>query len=183
MEPGIGAPTTAMNLALLLVLIAVISFIVILLFARSRLQFADATQIQAIDVDAFRNLADPRDSEYLRTRLPAAEFRRIQRLRLRALAAYIRGVGRNAVLLIRIGQLALHSENLETAEAARKLIDDALLLRRNAGLAMLRIYLRLLWPNTGFAATPILEGYERLSGSAMLLSRLQNPAATVRMSA
>jgi hypothetical protein len=172
-----------MNLAVLLVLVAIISFIAIALVARSRLQFADATQIQAIDVDAFRNLADPRESEYLRSRLPAAEFRRIQRLRLRALAAYVRVVGRNAVLLTRIGQLALNSENAEMAEAARKLVDEALLLRRNAGLAMSRIYLRLLWPNTRFAATPILESYARVNGSAMLLSRLQNPAATVRISA
>jgi hypothetical protein len=172
-----------MNLALLVVLVAIISFIAIVLVARSRLQFADATKIQAIDVDAFRNLADPRESEYLRTRLPAAEFRHIQRLRLRALAAYLRAVGRNAVLLIHVGQLALNSENTETAEAARKLVDEALLLRRNAGLAMLRIYLRLLWPNTRLATNPILESYERLSGSAMLLSRLQNPAATLRISA
>ena len=172
-----------MNLALLLVLTAILSFIVIVLVARSGFQFADATQIQAVDVDAFRNLADPLESDYLRTRLPAAEFRHIERLRLRALAAYVRTVGRNAVLLIRIGQLSLNSESAETAEAARRLVDEALLLRHNAGLAMLRIYFRLLWPNTRFAATAILEGYERLSGSAMLLSRLQNPAATVRISA
>jgi hypothetical protein len=172
-----------MNLALLLVVAAIISFVVIVVVVRSRLQFSDATEIQAVDVDAFRNLADPRESQYLQSRLPAAEFRRIQRMRLRALAAYVRAIGRNAVVLIRIGQLALNSGQAGMVEAARNLVDEALLLRRNAGLAMLRIYVGLLWPNTGFAATPILEGYERLSGSAMLLSRLQNPAATVRISA
>jgi hypothetical protein len=172
-----------MNLALLLVIAAVISLILIFVVARSRLQFADATQIQAIDVDAFRNLADPRESEYLRTRLSAAEFRYIQRMRLRAAAAYVRAVGRNAVLLIGIGQLALNSGNSETVAAARKLVDEALLLRRNAGVALLRIHIRLLWPDAGFAATPILESYQRLSGSAMLLSRLQNPTAILRISA
>jgi hypothetical protein len=172
-----------MNLALVLVVAAIISLILILLVARSRLQFADATQIQPVDVEAFRNLADPRESEYLRSRLPGAEFRHIQRMRLRAAAAYLQAVGRNAVLLIGIGQLALNSENVEMVEAARKLIDEALLLRRNAGVALLRIYIRLIWPDTGFAATPILEGYQRLSRSAMLLTRLQNPAATLRISA
>ena len=170
-----------MNLALLLVVAAIISFLVIVLFGRSRLQFSDATEIQPVDMDAFRNLADPRESEYLRSRLSGAEFRHVQRMRLRAMAAYVQAVGRNAVVLIRIGQLALNSDKTETVEASRKLIDEALLLRRNAGVALLRIYLGVLWPNTGFAATPILEGYERLSGSAMLLSRLQNPAATVRI--
>jgi hypothetical protein len=172
-----------MNLVLLLVVAAIVSFLLILLVARPRLQFADATQIQPVDVEAFRNLADPRESEYLRSRLPRGEFRRIQRARLRAAAAYVQAVGRNAVLLIGIGQLALNSENVEMVEAARKLTDEALLLRRNAGVTLLRIYIRLIWPDAGFAATPILEGYQRLSGSAMLLSRLQNPAATLRISA
>jgi len=170
-----------MNLALLLVVAAVVSFIVIVLVGRSRLQFSDATEIRPVDVEAFRNLADSGESEYLRGRLSGAEFRRIQRVRLRAMAAYVQAVGRNAVVLIRIGQLALNSDRTETVEASRKLIDEALLLRRNAGLAILRINTELLWPGTRFAATPILEGYERLSGSAMLLSRLQNPAATVRI--
>jgi hypothetical protein len=170
-----------MSLAFLLVVAAIISLIVIVLVGRSRLQFSQATEIQAVDVDAFRNLADPREREYLLRRLSRRDFRRIQRMRLRALATYVRAVGQNAVVLIRVGQLALNSENAEMAEAAHKLIDDALLSRRKAGLALLRINVCLLWPNAGFAASPILEGYERLSGSAMLLSRLQNPAATVRM--
>jgi hypothetical protein len=172
-----------MTLAFLLVVAAVIFFIVIVLVARSRFRFADATQIQPVDVEAFRNLTDPRESEYLRSRLPRAEFRRIQRMRLHAAAAYVQAVGRNAVLLIGIGQLAVNSENVEMVEAARKLVDEALLLRRNASVSLLMIYLRQIWPDTGFAATPILEGYQRLSGSAMLLSRLQNPAATLRISA
>lgn len=170
-----------MNLALLLVVVAIVSLLVIALVARSQLQFSSATEIQAIDVDAFRNLADPREAEYLLGRLSGPAFRRIQRLRLRALAAYVRAVGQNAAVLIQVGQLALNSENPELAEAARQLIEDALLCRRNAGLALLRVYVCLLWPSAGVAASPILEGYERLSGSAMLLSRLQNPAATVRM--
>jgi hypothetical protein len=172
-----------MNLALLLVIAAVFSLIVIVLVARSRVQFGDATEIHPVDLEAFRNLADPRESEYLRSRLPAAEFRRIERMRLRAMAAYVHAVGRNAVILIRVAQSALNSGHSETAEAARKLVNEALLSRRNAGLALLHIYVCLLWPGREFAASRILEGYERLNGSAMLLSRLQNPAATVRISA
>lgn len=172
-----------MILALLLVSAAFVSFLVIVSLGRSRLQFSGATELQPVDVEAFRNLVDLRDCEYLRNRLPDAEFRQVQRIRLRAMAAYVQTVGRNAVVLIRVGQLAMNSNHAETAQAAHKLIDEALLLRRNAGVAMVRIYLGLLWPRTGFAATPILEGYERLSGSAMLLGRLQNPAATVRIRA
>jgi len=62
-------------------------------------------------------------------------------------------------------------------------VNSALLLRRNAAFALLRIYIALAWPNSGLAAVPILHGYERLNGAAMLLGRLQNPAAPVRISA
>ncbi len=172
-----------MSLAILLVIAAIISLVVVISVGVSRLRFSGAREIQPVDIEAFRNLTDGRESEYLRGRLPGPEFRRIQRMRLRAMAAYVQAVGQNAVVLIGVGQLALRSNNSATEAAARRLINEALLLRRNAGLAVLRIYLGLAWPGAGFAATPILEGYQRLSGSAMLLGRLQNPVATVRLSA
>jgi len=172
-----------MNLAVLLVISAIILLVVVISVSVSRLRFSGARDIQPVDIDAFRNLTDTRESKYLRSRLPGPEFRRIQRIRLRAMAAYVQTVGENAVALIRIGQMGVNSENAETAEAARQLIDQALRLRRNAGAAMLRIYLARVWPTVDFAATPILDGYQRLSGSAMLLGRLQDPATTVRVSA
>lgn len=172
-----------MNLAILLVIAGVISLVVVISVSVSRLRFSGAREIQPVDIEAFRNLTDARESEYLRSRLSAPEFRRIQRMRLRAIAAYVQIVGQNAVAMIRIGQLAVNSGDAETAEAARQLIDQALWLRRNAGTSIVRVYFALAWPNADFAATPILDGYQRLSGSAMLLGRLQNPATTVRISA
>ncbi|MFZ0298386.1 MAG: hypothetical protein WAM13_08555, partial [Candidatus Sulfotelmatobacter sp.] len=58
-----------------------------------------------------------------------------------------------------------------------------LLLRRNTAVALLRIYLALAWPNSGFATGRVVDRYEQLSGAAMLLGRLQNPAVPVRLSA
>ncbi len=107
----------------------------------------------------------------------------MRRERLRAMAAYVQIAGRNAAILVRMGQAALAAADAQTAEAARQLVDNALLLRRNAAFALLRIYVALAWPNSGLAATPILHGYERLNGSAMLLGRLQNPGGPVRISA
>ena len=71
----------------------------------------------------------------------------------------------------------------QTAEAAHRLVDNALLLRRNAAFALVRIYVALAWPNSGLMALPVLQGYEKLNGAAMLLGRLQNPAAPVHISA
>jgi len=177
-----------MTLAIILVIAAALALIFILGVTLSRsLQVSAGTalaaQIQPIDVEAFRNLVDPAEDDYLRRRLPASEFRRVRQKRLRASAAYVRIAGRNAAILIRMGQTALTANDPETSEAARRLVDNALLLRRNAAFALLRIYVALAWPNSGLAAAPVLHGYERLNGSAMLLGRLQNPTAPVRISA
>jgi hypothetical protein len=177
-----------MTLAIILVIAAALALIFILGVAVSRsLQVSAgaslAQQIQPIDVEAFRILVDPAEDDYLRRRLSAAEFRLVQRKRLRATAAYVQVAGRNAAVLIRLGQGALTARDTDTAEAARRLLDNALLLRRNAAFALLRIYVALAWPTSGLAAAPILQGYEQLNGSAMLLGRLQNPAAPVRISA
>jgi hypothetical protein len=177
-----------MTLAIVLVIAAALALVFILSVTLSRsLQISAGTalavQIQPIDVEAFRNLVDPVEDDYLRRRLPAAEFRLVRRERLRAMAAYVRVAGKNAAILVGMAQSALNAKDAQTAEAARQLVDNALLLRRNAAFALLRIYVALAFPNSGLAVAPILGGYERLNGSAMLLGRLQNPVAPVRISA
>jgi hypothetical protein len=177
-----------MTLAILLVIAAALALVFILRVALTRGRLISETdslagQIQPIDVEAFRNLIDPAEDEYLRRLLPSHEFRRVRRMRLRAMAAYVRTAGRNAAVLVHIGQSALSTGDAQTAGAARQLVGNALLLRRNAAFALLRIYLALAWPNSSFAAAPFLHGYEQLNGSAMRLGRLQNPVAPVRISA
>jgi hypothetical protein len=176
-----------MMIAVLLVIAAALALVFILGIAVSRsLQISSgsglAGQIQPIDIEAFRNLVNPAEDEYLRRRLTAAEFRAVRRERLRAMAAYVQVAGRNAAVLVRIGQAAMIGDS-QTVEAARRLVDNALLLRRNAAFALVRIYVALAWPNSGLAALPVLQGYEKLNGAAMLLGRLQNPAAPVHISA
>lgn len=176
-----------MTVAVILVIAATLALIFVLRIAISRsLQVSESNsltaQIHPVDVEAFRNLINPAEDHYLRRRLPAAEFRQVRRARLRAVAAYIQTVGRNAEILVRMGQSALVSPDPRTAEAARELVNNALMLRRNAAFALLRIYVTLAWPNSGLAAAPVLDGYVQLNGSAMLLSRLQNPAAPMRIS-
>ncbi len=175
-----------MSLAIFLVIAAALALVFIFGVTVSRsLQVSAGTtlagQILPIDVEAFRNLIDPAEDEYLRRRLPSAEFRAVRRERLLATAAYVKAAGRNAAFLVRIGQSALQATDAQTTEAARQLVNDALLLRRNAAIALMRIYIALAWPNGGLLASPILDGYQQMSGSAMLLGRLQNPKVPVRI--
>lgn len=177
-----------MTLAIILVIAAAVGLIFILGMTVTRsLRVSEnsslAAKIQPIDVEAFRNLIDPAEDDYLRRRLSASEFRLVRRQRLRAMAAYVQTAGRNAAVLVLMGQSALTSSDVETAEAARRLVDNALLLRRNAAFALFRIYVALAWPNSGLAAVSVLHSYEQLNGTAMLLGRLQRPAVPVRISA
>jgi hypothetical protein len=175
-----------MNLAIVLVIVAVLALAVILSVAVSRsLQSRNRAvlsgTIRPIDVEAFRNLINPAEDDYLRRRLPPGQFRRVRRERLLAMAAYVGVAANNATVLVRVGQTALAGGDPRVVEAAHKLVNDALLLRRNTTVALVRIYLALAWPNSGLAAVRVADRYEQLSGAAMLLGRLQNPAVPVRL--
>ncbi len=189
LEPGTGAFATTMNLAIIVIIViaAALALGIILRVAvtqslQAKQNTGLAVAIRPLDVEAFRNLIDPAEDDYLRRRLPPAQFRMVRRKRLRAMAAYIQVAGSNAAVLIRVGEAALTGGNVHTAVAAQQMVNDALLLRRNTAVALARIYLALAWPNSGFAAVRVVERYERLSGAAMLLGRLQNPAVPVRLS-
>jgi len=177
-----------MNLAIVLVVAALLALGLILRFAiKQNLQAAEnanlVVAIRSIDVEAFRNLINPAEDEYLRRRLPPARFRVVRRERLRAMAAYVQVVSSNATVLVRMGEAALGDRDKRIAEAARVLVNDALVLRRNSTMALIRIYVALALPNSEFAAIRVVDRYERLSGTAMLLGRLQHPSASVRLSA
>ena len=176
-----------MNLAIVLVTAAALALGIILRLAvKQGLQAKQSAKLSAticpIDVEAFRNLTNPTEDEYLRGQLPAAQFRVVRRARLRAMAAYVQLADANAAILVRVGQTALASGDQRIAVAAQQLVNDALLLRRNATIALVRIYVALAYPQSEFAAVRVIDRYEHVSGSAMLLGRLQNPAAAVRLS-
>lgn len=175
-----------MNLAIVLVAVAVVALGVILRLAvtqslQTKGNSTLAATIRPIDMEAFRNLTNPAEDDYLRLRLPPTEFRHVRRERLRAMAAYIQIAATNATVLVRAGEAALAGGDPRIVEAARQLVADALLLRRNTTVALARIYLALAWPSSEFAAVRVVDRYEQVSGTAMLLGRLQNPAAAVRL--
>jgi hypothetical protein len=177
-----------MTLAIFIVIAAAIALATILQISVSRRLQTSRTaglvaRIQSIDVEAFHNLVNPAEDDYLRLRLPPPQFRYVQRQRLLAMAAYVKAAGRNADVLIRIGHAALASSDASAVQAAQQLVSEAILLRRNAVLSLAKIYVALAWPNSGLAASRVADGYDHLNGSAMLLGRLQNPAVPVRLSA
>jgi len=137
-----------------------------------------AEHLRPVDVNAFRNLVDPEEREYLRQRLPQAEFRRIQRERVRAAIDYIASSAHNAAILIRVGEAARASADPATAEAAARLIADALSLRIYALRTIPRLYLEMMVPGTGGTPLGVADGYEQMTRLAVHLG-LQHPLGKV----
>jgi len=139
-------------------------------------------QLQPIDLDAFRNLIDPDEEQFLRANLPGPEFRAVQRERMRAAVEYVGGVSRNASILLRLGMDARRSAEPRVAEAGRHLVDNALRLRLYSLLAAGKLYSRIVLPGTTLEPVGIVNHYQEMSSWAALLGRLQHPESGALLS-
>jgi hypothetical protein len=142
----------------------------------------ESPQLKPVDLDAFRNLVDPAEEQFLRTNLPAAEFRTIQRQRMRAAVDYVAGVSYNSAVLLRLGLAARRSPEPQVAEAGRRLMDNALRLRVFSLLATGKLYARIAWPGATWEPAGIMNHYQEMNDWAALLSRLQRPENTALVS-
>ena len=133
-----------------------------------------------VDLEAFRNLVDPEEEEYLRSNLSAADFRSVQRERLLAAVDYMTGVSRNAAVLLRLGELARRSSDAEVAVAGQDLVNNALYLRSYVLLAILKLRLRVLLPGAKMTPGRVLDFYESMTGSVGRLARLQKYPAPAK---
>jgi hypothetical protein len=97
----------------------------------------------AVDLEVFRMLLDPAEEEFLRTSLSPFEFRLFQRRRLGLALRALELVGKNAAMLMKLGQLAKVSANPALMKEGGDLIHGALRLRVN--LLFVQPYLCLKW--------------------------------------
>jgi hypothetical protein len=134
--------------------------------------------IRSVDLRAFRNLTDPEEEEYLRLNLPPADFRRIQRERLRAAVEYIRCAAFNAAVLMRVAEAARHSPDPATFQAAARLIDNAIRLRSYALRAIPKLYLAMVLPGRRFSLARVTDTYEQMTRQVVLLG-LQYPIGQI----
>ena len=134
-----------------------------------------AARLQPVDVDAFRNLIDEREEDYLRERLSAREFRSIQRERMLAAVEYVWCAAQNAAILIRLGEAAKLDSDPAISAAAGKLVDNALRLRLYAFQAIPRLYLGILFPHTSLKPYFIAETYDIMTRQVVMLGCLHYP--------
>lgn len=166
-------------MVIVLILLAVTSFVVFVWQARGRSLAAKAladpaAHIQSVDLDAFRNLIDPQEEAFLRDRLSPKQFRRIQRERMGAAIEYVACAAQNARVLLRLAQDARQCDDPVTAESAEKLMESAIQLRLYAMRAMGRFYVAMLIPGTGLSDVRIADRYEQMTRLVVRLG-LQYP--------
>ena len=136
-----------------------------------------------VDIDAFRNLIDPAEEDFLRENLPASEFRAIQRERLRAAVDYVNCAAHNAAILVGLGEAARHSSDPRIVEAGQQLLDSALRLRLYSLLSIIGLYLGIVLPGAHLSAGRLVDNYQHLSSLAGQLAFLQYPARASRLPA
>jgi hypothetical protein len=135
--------------------------------------------LRPVDLAAFRNLIDPAEEEYLRDHLPPAEFRAIQKERQRAAVEYVKAVGGNANVLLRLGQAARMNASAEIAAEAESLVNAALQLRLTSLRALAVLHLRILFPGRQVSLHSVAERYQRLTGKVAVFS-LHYPQRNVK---
>lgn len=168
-----------MTLLVVLIIFAATVLGVLFLWMRSRRHAAfDETEIgariNAFDLEAFRNLVDPEEEQYLRENLPAGDFRTLQRERLKAALDYVGALSENGALLLQLGQAAKTSSDPRVAEAGQHIVDNAVRLRLYALRVRTKLYAKIAFPSAKLEPTEVLTQYQEASNWAALLKRLQH---------
>jgi hypothetical protein len=163
-----------MTIAAILVLFGFLSLVAILFLAKGRAELPSnlatlRNEIYALDIQAFRNLIDRREEDFLRAALEPSQFRTIQRARLLATIGYIVCASRNAAILHQFGEAARHSPLRSVAETGDKLVNLAIIFRLNAFHAMFKLYLALLLPGIRVRKLRVTENYERMTTLVVVL--------------
>lgn len=142
-----------------------------------------AGRTHPVDLEAFRNLVDPEEENFLRSCLLPRQFRAIQRERMRAALEYVRNAAHNAAFLLRMGEAAMRSPDPRIALAGRRLIDSALRLRAYALLSVAMLYARMAFPGVKLSYGRLADKYQHLSLLASQLTLMQHPTQAARLSA
>ena len=136
--------------------------------------FDDArAMLNSLDIQAFRNLVNPEEEDFLRSSLPADQFRTIRRERAWAALAYVRTLSQIALEFSRFGHAMRNSSDPRLAELGRQIVNSAVSLRLRALEASARLFVAVAFPGLPQRYPhPLFEQFERSTG---LLLRYRAP--------
>jgi hypothetical protein len=116
----------------------------------------------AVDPVLFRVLLDPAEERYLRRSMPSHDFRVFQRKRIALALRWLDLVGKNASMLLKLGQLVKTGVNPQLAQEAEDLVRGALRLRVNLIFAQPCLWLKWLFPGWALSLPAVEIPYEEL---------------------
>jgi hypothetical protein len=141
---------------------------------------AVASKIESIDVDAFLNLIDDGEENYLRQHLSPRLFRKIHRERMFAAMQYAWHAATNARLLIKLAEMGMLHSAPDVAGAAERLYKEALSLRVCALQMLPRLLLSAAIPGRGGFPNSLASTYDATSCRFLTLARLQLASESTR---
>lgn len=182
MEQGVATLATvmispAMITAWILVGVALLALgIVVYVALRSRTRRLDLEKalqaFRSLDIEAFRNLVDADEEEYLRHNLPPKKFRKIKRQRAWAALLYAWEAGEAATALARIGQAVQHSSDPEIAASGVQVAENAFRLRLQTVGVSFRLLTEIVLPGQPARPHPrLVDQYERTAQTLFRLGR------------
>jgi hypothetical protein len=130
-----------------------------------------------VDLTAFRNLTDPAEETFLRGRLSAGAFAKVQRKRMLAAIEYVERVAWNSAVLMRLGEVASNASQPDIVRAGMELKTAALGLRILALQAEGTLYVRAIFPNLQLTPRDLVAQYEHLREQVAAVCQLQQPAS------
>lgn len=160
LAPGLIAAWTLVAVAF--VALGILAYVAIRNRTR-RVDLEAALQaFRSLDIEAFRNLVDPAEEAFLRSRLSNNMFRQIKRQRAWAALIYAWEAGRAASALAMIGQAAQGSSDAKIAAAGVQVAKSAIQLRLQTIRACCHLLTEILLPGLqGRSLPPLLDQYER----------------------
>lgn len=138
-----------------------------------------AKAIVPIDLEAFRNLIDKRQDQFLKKNLSGRDFHRVQRARYLAVTEYLWHVASNAGVILRLGEAARATREASVEKQGAELASAALAVRLYCILALVQAYGGYLFPGVAVSVGAVADSYDHLTSKLWVIGRSWKPLANV----
>jgi len=135
---------------------------------------SELDSIRSVDMAAFRNLIDSTENKYLMECLTKSQFRKVQRLRLRAALDYVDRTKHNCTVLLYLGKSACCDRDAKVSAAALDVVSSARRLWINTLLTTGAIYAEIVLPEAKICIERVVDIYEDFTNRVVRLMQLQD---------
>ena len=125
--------------------------------------------LPTVDLEAFRNLTDPAEEMFLRQNLSSQDFRRIQRVRLRAATLYVSALSHNVGALVQVGQRARIHPDPRIAASGQEIMQYALRLKARCLATQWKLSIAMLSPTLLSPSGSLADRYVQVADLANAL--------------